>query len=61
MAIPEFRNEIVMETRGENRHKVWVMIGNRKLEVQDTFSSLSQGQENVARKALELLRTQPKT
>lgn len=52
LAVPEFRNEIVTESRGENRHKVWVMVGNKKLEVSTTFVSLSQGQEKVARQAL---------
>lgn len=56
LAVPQFRHEIVAENKGENSHKVWVTIGNKKLEVSATFSSLSQGQEKVARQALEQLR-----
>ncbi|CAL1702719.1 unnamed protein product [Somion occarium] len=57
LAAPEFRNEIVMNVSGENKHKVWVVIGKQKMELPTTFPSLSQGQEKVAKKVLEQLRS----
>ncbi|KAI0072242.1 hypothetical protein K474DRAFT_1701087 [Panus rudis PR-1116 ss-1] len=56
LPVPEFHNEIVSGD-GENKHKVWVVIGKRKFELQTTFSSLSQGQKKVAEKVLEQLRS----
>ena len=55
LGTPEFCNEIVTEEKGENKHKVWVIIGKHKHELPIAFDSLSQGQERVAKKVLEQL------
>ncbi|OCH85385.1 hypothetical protein OBBRIDRAFT_798230 [Obba rivulosa] len=57
MPTPQFCHEIVKE-QAEMKHKVWVVIGKQKLELPVTFSSLSQGQERVAKRVLEQLRSQ---
>ncbi len=54
---PQFCSEVVHE-QGESKHKIWVVIGKQKLELPTTFTSLSQGQERVAKKVLEQLRSQ---
>ncbi|CDO68523.1 hypothetical protein BN946_scf184998.g20 [Trametes cinnabarina] len=57
MPDPEFRSEIVQDGRAdEPKHNVWVIIGKTKFELPVTFSSLSQGQEKVAKKVLDQLR-----
>ncbi|KAI8976408.1 hypothetical protein BD414DRAFT_539383 [Trametes punicea] len=54
---PQFCHEILKgEQAGEPEHKVWVIIGKTKFELPVTFSSLSQGQEKVAKKVLDQLR-----
>ncbi|KAH9940613.1 hypothetical protein B0H21DRAFT_754394 [Amylocystis lapponica] len=57
---PQFYNELVTEGQ-ETKHKVWVIVGKQRLELPITFSSLSQGQERVAKKVLEQLRSQAGT
>ena len=57
LSTPQFCNEMVTEGQ-ETRHKVWVIVGKQRLELPITFSSLSQGQERVAKKVLEQLRSQ---
>ncbi|KAI0925302.1 hypothetical protein AcV7_005578 [Taiwanofungus camphoratus] len=54
---PQFFHEIVKEEQGESKHKVSVIVGKQKFELPITFSSLSQGQERVAKKVLEQLRS----
>ncbi|KAI0367916.1 hypothetical protein BV20DRAFT_981087 [Pilatotrama ljubarskyi] len=60
MPTPQFCHEILKgEHAGEPKHKVWVIIGKMKFELPIEFSSLSQGQEKVAKKVLDqLLQTQ---
>ncbi|KAI0357113.1 hypothetical protein OH77DRAFT_1519559 [Trametes cingulata] len=57
MPTPQFHHEILKgEHAGEPKHKVWVIIGKMKFELPIEFSSLSQGQEKVAKKVLDQLR-----
>ena len=57
MPTPQFCHEIVKDEHGaEPKHNVWVIIGKTKFGLPVTFSSLSQGQEKVAKKVLDQLR-----
>lgn len=57
MPAPKFCHEILKgEHAGESQHKVWVIVGKTKFELPITFTSLSQGQEKVAKKVLDQLR-----
>ncbi|KAI0331545.1 hypothetical protein GY45DRAFT_1369868 [Cubamyces sp. BRFM 1775] len=57
MPTPQFCHEIVKGEHGaEPKHNVWVIIGKTKFGLPVTFSSLSQGQEKVAKKVLDQLR-----
>ncbi|KAI0822152.1 hypothetical protein BC628DRAFT_1422075 [Trametes gibbosa] len=60
LSAPQFCSEILKgEHVGEPQHKVWVIIGKMRFELPITFSSLSQGQEKVAKKVLDQLRQTP--
>ncbi|KAI0631665.1 hypothetical protein C8Q77DRAFT_1159426 [Trametes polyzona] len=57
MPTPQFCHEIQKgEHAGEPQHKVWVIIGKMKFELPVAFSSLSVGQEKVAKKVLDSFR-----
>ncbi|KAH9849147.1 hypothetical protein C2E23DRAFT_888535 [Lenzites betulinus] len=57
---PQFCSETLKgEHGGELQHKVWVIIGNMRFELPVTFTSLSLGQEKVAKKVLDQLRQTP--
>ncbi|KAJ3537225.1 hypothetical protein NM688_g6720 [Phlebia brevispora] len=57
LSAPQFCNEVVTDDKGDSKHKVWVIIGKQKYELPIKFNSLSQGQERVAKKVLEQLRS----
>jgi hypothetical protein len=59
--LPQFHHEMVVDSNtGVSRHKVWVRLGTERLELPVTFSSLSEGQERVARQVLNRLRSREK-
>ena len=59
---PQWSHEIIKGNgTGEPKHKVWVVIGKTKYELPITFSSLSQGQEKIARKVVDQLKASEST
>ena len=57
LGTPQFCNEIIIDEKGESKHKVWVIVGKQRYELPIKFNSLSQGQERVAKRVLEQLRS----
>ncbi|KAI0739634.1 hypothetical protein C8Q80DRAFT_1124013 [Daedaleopsis nitida] len=59
--LPQWRHEIVKADggKGEPKHKVWVVIGKTKFELPVTFTSLSQGQEKIAKKVVDQFKANP--
>ena len=56
--MPQWCHEIPKDQQGEKKHKVWVVIDKTRYELPVMFSSLSQGQEKVAKKVVDQLKVE---
>ena len=54
--LPEFGSEAVANETGSVEHKVWLIIGTERMELPTKFSSLTNGQERLAKTVLARLR-----
>jgi len=58
---PQFHQKPVTDDSGKITHKVWIIMGNEKLELPVTFTTVGEGRERVAKQVLGRLRSQGKT
>jgi hypothetical protein len=57
---PQFHQQAVTGNVGKTMHKVWIVMGNEKLELPVTFATVSEGRERVAKQVLGRLRSREK-
>jgi len=57
---PQFHQQAVTDDVGKTKHKVWIVMGNEKLELPVTFATISEGQERVAKQVLGRLQSREK-
>jgi len=56
---PRFFNAPVEEGAGDAlQYKVWVVLGEERLELPTGYAEIEEGEDKVARKVLQRLRTQ---
>ena len=60
VAQPQFHQMAVTDDSGKITYKVWIILGNEKLELPVTFATVNEGRESVAKQVLGRLRSQGK-
>jgi len=61
VALPQFHQKAITDDKGKVSHKVWVIMGNEKLELPVTFATVIEGRERVAKQVLGRLRSKGKS
>jgi len=57
---PQFYQKAITDDNGKTTHKVWIIMGNEKLQLPITFTTVDEGHERVAKQVLGRLRIQGK-
>jgi hypothetical protein len=60
VAQPQFHQMAVTDDSNKIIYKVWIILGDEKLELPVTFATVNEGRERVAKQVLGRLRSQGK-
>lgn len=58
MDLPEFGSKLKHDDEGNGTFSVWIVLGNERMELPNTFNTENEGRERVARQVLKRLRSQ---